>query len=289
MSRIIAIVLILLVALTVVGIILPAIGKAREEEEVRRCQNHLRQIGSIGLFHTTMPGQPIPLEARSYFPPGTVLNPALTPEQRLSWYLLTLSAIDQGSPEPGPAKKRKATPFLDLMKDMDVKEPWDAEPNQKLGRMRLVVALCPGQRVEADADQYAVTNYLGNGGIGPGTPQLTIEEAARNAGVFRYNTPTPLETIRDGDGLSNTIAIVESARNIGPWLRGGPSTIRCLDPNQPFTLGPGQFYSGCHRGRGNFAFADGSVRVLTDSTHPPFFRALLTIQGGEKEEDFEGK
>ena len=134
-----------------------------------------------------------------------------------------------------------------------------------------------------------MTNYFGNGGVGLDTPTLTIEEAARNAGVFRYNTPTPLEIIRDGDGLSNTISIVESARDIGPWLRGGPSTIRCLDPQQPFTLGHGQYYSGCHRGRGNFAFADGSVRVMTDSIHPPFFRALLTIQGGEKEEDFEGK
>ena len=289
MSRIIAVVLIFLAVLTGIGIILPAISKAREEEEIRRCQNHLRQIASIGLFHTTMPGQPIPLEAKSYFPAGTVMNPELTPEQRLSWYLLTLSAIDQGSPEPGAAKKRKATPFIDLMKDIDINKAWDAEANQKLGRTRLVVALCPGQRLELGPDQPALTNYFGNGGIGLDTPTLTIEEAARNAGVFRYNTPTPLDVIRDGDGLSNTISIVESARDIGPWLRGGPATIRCLDPNQPLALGQGQYYSGCHRGRGNFAFADGHVSVMTDSTNPAFFRALLTIQGGEKEEDFDGK
>ena len=289
MSRIIAVVLIFLAVLIGIGIILPAISKAREEAEFRRCQNHLRQIGSIGLFHSSLPGQPIPLEARSYFPAGTVVNAELTPEQRLSWYLLTLSAIDQGSPEPGPAKKRKATPFIDLLKDIDINKTWDAESNQQLGRTRLVVALCPGQRLDGGLDQPAMTNYFGNGGIGLDTPSLTIEEAARNAGVFRYNTPTPLETIRDGDGLSNTISLVESARDLGPWLRGGPATIRCLDPQLPFALGQGQYYSGCHRGRGNFAFADGSVRVMTDTTHPSLFRALLTILGGEKEVDFEGE
>ena len=32
------------------------------------------------------------------------------------------------------------------------------------------------------------------------------------------------------DGTSNTIALMETRLNLGPWARGGPSTLRGFDP-----------------------------------------------------------
>jgi len=213
-----------------------------------------------------------------------VVNPNLRPEQRMSWYALVLAPIDTGP--PGPATKPPQ--FADMLKEIDATKPWDAEVHQRLARTRLSVAICPAQRPEAGENQPALTNYLGNGGLGRDTASLTLEQAGKKAGTFRYDTPTPLETIRAGDGLSNCISLVETARDLGPWLRGGPSTIRSLDPDEPPYLGPGRLYAGCHQGRGNFAIADGSVRVISDQVSPAVFRALLTINGGEKEAAFDG-
>lgn len=36
-----------------------------------------------------------------------------------------------------------------------------------------------------------------------------------------------------------------------------------------------------HAGGGNFAFADGSVRLISDSIDLATYRALATIRGGE--------
>jgi prepilin-type processing-associated H-X9-DG protein len=281
MGRIVVVALILLVAVVAIGIVLSGISRARQEEEFRRCQNNLRELGLTGLSHSTVPGQAAPIEPNNYYPPGTLVNPNLLPDQRLSWYALVLAPIDQGPPGPAPKPLR----FADMLKEIDVAKPWDAEVHQRLARMRLNVAICPAQRPDAGENQPALANYLGNGGIGPGTAALPLSEAGTKAGVFRYDTPTPFDKI--SDGLSNTILLVESARGLGPWLRGGPSTIRSLDPDVPPYLGPGRLYAGCHQGRGNFAIADGSVRVISNQVNPAVFRAMLTINGAEKEAEFD--
>jgi prepilin-type processing-associated H-X9-DG protein len=284
MSRYVVIGLILLAVVVAAGLIVPAVYRARSEEEMRRCQNHLRMVGFVGMFHATMPGEPMPTEAQAFFPAATIANADLTYDHRLSWYPLIIPGAELGAADAG-GQRKKSTPVVDLLGTIDVKKPWDAPENWPLAKTRLVFALCPAQVPTVGAEEAALTNYLGNGGLGAETPALDLEAAGAKAGVFRYDTRTPLEAIRDGDGLANTISVIESAKDIGPWLRGGPATVRCLTDDLP-RLGPGAPYAGCHVGRGNFAFADGSVRVLTDRTNPVFFRALLTIRGGEKEQDF---
>ena len=285
MSRIVGIILILLVVFVVLGVALPAIYYARAEEEMRRCQDHLRQIGLNGIFQATLPNQPLPLKAQNYFPPGTLVNAQLTPERRMSWYVLILGALEQGSPDPGHARK-KPSPIAEMLGAIDIQKPWDAAENLPLAQLRLNVALCPGRIPLAAEGQPALTSYVGNGGLGNDTAALSLEEAGAKAGVFRYDSQTPLDLILKGDGLSNTISFLETNREPSPWMRGGPATIRCLDTAVEPYLGPGAPFGDCHRGRGNFAFADGSVRILTDKTSPAFFRSLLTIRGGEQAADF---
>jgi len=284
MGRVVVIVLILVALLLTAGIMLPAVYRARNEEEFRRCQNHLRQVGNVGLFHSVTPGDPVPTRALEYLPAGTLGPERFAPEQRLSWYPLIMSAIEV-NPAVAPEQRRSDTPMLGLLRGLDVQQAWDAPANQKMAKTKLVVALCPAQRPTPTMDGFERTNYLGNGGLGANTPALSIEEAGGKAGVFRYDIRTPIEAIRDGDGLSNTISIVETARDLGPWLSGGPATIRCLEGDDP-PLGPGRMYAGCHPNRANFAFADGSVQVKSIQMDPVVFRAMLTIQGGDSEADF---
>ena len=282
MRRVVLICLLLFAVLMALGIILPAVQRARVDEEMRRCQNHLRQIGSFAIIHSTLPGEPVPLKAHTFFPSATIPNADLAFDQRLSWYVLILGALEQGPVEPGkPPPKKAPTPFAELMKHIDVKQPWNAPRHTQISRTLLTQAHCPAQKLATAADQPALCNYLGNGGIGADAPALPLDKAGIRAGAFRYDTPTPLQAFVDGDGASNTISFIETAVDLGPWMQGGPATIRCLDAEKVPYLGLGRRYSGCHLRKGNFAFADGSVRVFSDSTNAEFFRSLLTVNGAD--------
>jgi len=283
MSRIVALVLVLLAILAILGVLLPAVYHSRGEEEMRRCQNNLRQIGSTGLLHAVMPGEPVPFEAQSRIPAATIVNEKLKFDERLSWYLLIVPAVEHGVPVPG-AKAGPATSLDEKLRAVNLNLAWDAEPQTALAATQLKFAQCPVWRPEPAA-VHGMTTYLGNGGIGAQTPAMALEQAGRNAGVFRYDTATSLEAIRDADGLSYSLLVGESASNPGPWLQGGPATVRTLNAEAlPPFLGKGRLYAGLHRGRGNFAFTDGSVRVLTDRTNSAVFKAMLTIDGREVNE-----
>jgi prepilin-type processing-associated H-X9-DG protein len=282
MSRIVGVILVLVLLMLALGIIIPAVYQSRDKEEMARCQDNLRRIGSFGVFHSALPNKPPPLNADSYFPAGTIVNLQLAPEDRLSWYVTIVAAVEKGPPEDEKSHKKKSFPVAELLKSVDDQQPWNADAQHSLAYTSLNFLVCPGRLPQTPADQPAPTNYVGNGGLGVETAAIPVELAGEKAGVFRYDSPTPLELIRNGDGLSNTISILETSQNLGPWIRGGPSTVRSLDGQPPF-LGVDAPFGGNHRGRGNYSFADGSARVLTDQTDPAVFRALLTIQGRETE------
>src|SRR4051812_6503089 len=113
MARIIAVIVFLLALLTVVGLVIPSVYRAREEEGMKRCQNNLREIG-FGLLHTAKPGEPVPAKEQTSFPAATIANEALAADRRLSWYPLIVGAVDQGPTEPGAPPKRQL-PHADLM------------------------------------------------------------------------------------------------------------------------------------------------------------------------------
>jgi prepilin-type processing-associated H-X9-DG protein len=48
-------------------------------------------------------------------------------------------------------------------------------------------------------------------------------------------------------------------------------------------IGPGRPFGGLHHGSGaNVAFADGSVRFISQTIDPRVFEAVSTISGGKK-------
>jgi hypothetical protein len=101
---------------------------------------------------------------------------------------------------------------------------------------------------------------------------------AAGNGFMGYDRRTSSAMIKDG--ASHTIALMEAGGNVGPWARGGTSTLRGFDPALPIYGDNGQF-SSTHPGAMLVAMSDGSVRSLSYSIDPKKLAAAITIAGEE--------
>jgi prepilin-type processing-associated H-X9-DG protein len=97
-------------------------------------------------------------------------------------------------------------------------------------------------------------------------------------GFMGYDRVTSMATI--ADGTSHTIALMETRSDLGPWARGGASTVRGFDPTDVPWFGDQRPFGG-HPGGMHAAMADGSVRFLRSSTDPQKLAAAITIAGGD--------
>ncbi len=251
MRRAVSIVVLGLLLLFGLTLLPPLVLKLRQTSFRVGCANHLRILAN---FNDRL------------IPSGTVANAALTPEKRLSWLVSVLPRL----PEDGVRGQ-------DLAGRIEAALPWDAPGNAAVARTRIVTFLCPAKPPPADSERPALTQYVGLAGLGLDAAELSGPDLPPRAGCFRYGAPTPLTAITDG--LSNTLLLGETDRNLGPWLRGGPATVRGLDPEDTPYLGPGDPFGGNHPDGANFALADGSVRFFSNAIEPAVFRALLTIHG----------
>lgn len=263
MSRRVGLVLALLIVFVGVGAVVPLLVRGRSSAAVLACQNNLRELTRFAADPDSLPAAARGKVPRQ-IPPGTVVLPDVPADQRLSWFPVVLPILDQ-----------KRLPVAEVGA-IDVKQPWPAEPNQRAARAKLTAALCPGNPAEVGPDQPGVTMYVGVGGLGTDAP---ANAPPHRAGCFRYDSPTPLDAITDG--LSQTLLIGERSGDLGPWLRGGPSTVRGLDdrPDAPPLIGPGGQFGGNHPGGANWAFADWSVRTFTDRADPRVLHGLATVAG----------
>ena len=245
------------------GLLVTLIAKVIQSQQCVECKMNLRMIG-LGLtnYHDCI----------GRFPPGTVANSDLLLDSRLSWYVEAWSFVGDGQ--------------LGLSIHRD--RAWDDEMNRNpvcteidgttwiMGHARGWI--CPANPARAQPDSPGFTHYLGVAGIGnnattapPGYPLI---------GVFGYDRQTTLSDIHDG--ASNTLLVIETATNNGPWTRGGPSTVRTIDPYSPPYLGPHGQFSSLHRPHVTHAvFADGSVQAFKEGMEPRVFEAMATIAGGE--------
>src|SRR5262249_31725375 len=94
-------------------------------------------------------------------------------------------------------------------------------------------------------------------------------------GFMGYDRLTTAKMITDG--TSNTVALMETRQGLGPWARGGSSTLRGFDPDAPLW----EAFGG-HPGGTSTAMADCSVRFLRASTDPNKLAAAITIAGNEQ-------
>ena len=279
MRRMVNVIIALLMVGVCLGLLLCSIGKVREAACRMACRNNLKQMG-IDLHNYQ--------DQQSRFPAGTVFNADLSPDRRLSWYVGAWGYVGDGQEEL----------LIDRTKGWEAPENrdgrvryYDADRNLyvDLGACGGKIWECPGNPNHADPGMAALTHYVGVAGLGQDAAGRPRDYPG--AGVFGYDPSTPVEGengqslgVRPSDikdGVSTTMMAIETAKDNGPWIAGGPSTVRGLDLSGIPYLGRSGQFGGTHSGGANVLFADGSVRFLHESISPRVFEDMATIAGGE--------
>jgi hypothetical protein len=229
-----------------------------------QCQNNLKQIAlAVHTYH----------DAYSALPAGTLSNPSLVPEERLSWLVALLPHLEQAN----------------LSRKLDPAAGWDAEENREAVSFPVKVFQCSARPGKEPEGGPGWTSYVGIAGVGAGAATLPADDRA--CGAFGYDRRVGLADIKDG--IASTLLAVETTSANGPWAAGGPATVRGLDPAlQPYVAANGPF-GLVHRdpllwqmtalpALANAAMADGSVHAINGTVSPGVFEALATIAGGEE-------
>lgn len=267
------------VAITAGLMVVGLVGQRAKQDRVYSL-NNLRELGQFAVLavrpdqlELVGPGKDAEaarlksLTAPAAIPAGTIPNDKLKVEERLSWIPLALPFVNQ---------RRQDT--SGLITGIDRNQSWNAPVNLPHSKVVIHSLIPTAVNNLPDPASPAPTYYVGIGGIG--LDAATLRSNHPRAGCFRYDFQTPFSEI--GDGLRQSILFAETATNIGPWLQGGPSTIRTIDLQSPFFGMAGQF-GGVHQGFAVFAYADGSAGTLTDHTDRAVFHALITINGGKSD------
>ena len=85
---------------------------------------------------------------------------------------------------------------------------------------------CPASHHIVDSAGQGLSSYVAVAGLGADAPGLPSGD--RRAGLFGYERATKLDQITDG--LSTTMAVIETSNAKGPWKAGGPPTLRGARP-----------------------------------------------------------
>jgi prepilin-type processing-associated H-X9-DG protein len=285
-----------------IGMLLPAVQRARESAARTSCMNNLKQMGlACSLYQ----------DAQGSFPSGYIYQPPGAPPigQRINrsgggfpppqapgwgWAALILPYIEQGN--------------LSLLIDHSL--PVESPSNLSPRTTELTIYKCPSDRNTgifqvldknnvylADAATNSYAACFGAGGLIGSQPDL-------GNGMFFRNSHVRTADIQDG--TSNTIAIAERAALFAkaPWagvMSNGttrttpdaPVNIAIVEPAPTMALAhagwhvlngtdsePYNFFSP-HPNAVQFVFADGSVHPLSTNTDILVIQALATIAGFE--------
>lgn len=188
-----------------VALLLPAVQQAREAARRTQCQNNLKQVG-IALHNF--------VDARQFLPSS--VRPTAAGTVRYGVFTQILPFIDKQV----------------LWDKYDATLNWSAPVNLPITSSRLSILECPSaprpERLDGNPDVspwepalVAISDYAVTVGV---DPRLTSVEstAVVGQGIMPKNSRTRLADITDG--LSNTIALVESAGR--PFLyRRGPLLV----------------------------------------------------------------
>ncbi len=253
-----------------VALLLPAVQQAREAARRASCKNNLMQLG-LAVHNYLM--------AFETLPPGTIdLNrPIQNVEQgyHVSWIVQILPYLDQ----------RVVYRHFDFNKG--VYDP----ANSEVVAVGLPTLICPSNTANAQGST-PTSRFVGNTSYAGCHNDVNVPIDVDNNGLLYQNSRVRDEDILDG--ASNTLLAGEIGVSDFGWASGTRSTLRNTsslgnpiaafgqlpqqagqkgnaegDNSQPAAINvnaPGGF-EVIHIGGGNFVFADGSVRFLSQSTN----------------------
>jgi prepilin-type N-terminal cleavage/methylation domain-containing protein len=249
----IELVIVVVIIAILIGLLLPASRRTCEAAERTKCYNNLREL--VMALHSYRLASGSDPSVAGVFPTGCI-GPRANPEERLGWMVALLPYLGQDA----------------LYRQLDVEKAF-AE-NLPAVQTRVKIFECPASKEPAMAD--AVTTYVAMAGIG--LDAASQPEGAAGNGFMGYDRLTSLATIKDG--TSNTIALMETRSGLGPWARGGTSSLRGFDPGD-LPVGGDKRPFGGHVGGMSAVMADGSVRFISSSIDPMKLAAAITIAGEE--------
>jgi prepilin-type processing-associated H-X9-DG protein len=254
-------------AVLVAGLVLMGVFHLSAVSKRAECANHLREVGmGFNRYAEAHGGE---------LPPGTVPNAALEPGRRLSWMAAVLPYLTEGQPagKKAPPPKKWQT----LAGQLDLKRAWDEPPNAEAAGINVPAFFCPALDRPDPLRQPGLTTYPGLAGVGPDAARLPKTD--RRAGVFGYDRVITRQDVTAG--ISFTMMVAETTRDLGPWVAGGPSTVRSLPPGETHYVGVGRPFGGLHPDGANVLWVDTSVRFVKSSVAPEVFRAQATLAGAE--------
>jgi prepilin-type processing-associated H-X9-DG protein len=242
---------------TVLGlaaILVIQMGRSNQRAE---CVDHLRRIG-VGLarYH----------EQNGHFPPAGIPAPGLASEDRPSWMAGIVPYLGEG---------KSVRTFENLANRLDLTRAWNDPANAAVLQTPLRLVQCPATPDFDPRRTPTPTSYVGLAGIDP--EALALPRTSPRAGVFGYDRGVAQEEMTAG--TAQTMMVVETAWQNGPWLASGPATARGLDPSVEQYIGPGRPFGGLHTGGMNVLWGDSSVRWVSDQVDPRVFRRQATLSG----------
>jgi hypothetical protein len=246
--------------LTIIGSLIMVLLYVQEIHQVAACTNNLRRIGEAINNYSD--------HNDHYYPPGTIPNGTLKPQQRLSWEAAIVPYFLEG----GVAGKTAGKQWEKLAGEIAFKEAWDAPANAGL-RKNVLVFLCPTFAHELSPGQVGLTSYVGVAGVGD--EAATLPRGDANAGFFGYE-----RLLRETDisaRLDATMTAIETTQENGPWPAGGRSTVRGVPLDCDRYIGTSAPFGGLHRAGTNILWAEGSVHIVTEKVDPELFRQEARI------------
>jgi len=263
------------------ALLLPAVQNARNSALRTHCSNNLRQIGlALHQYHDTF----------RVFPPGISVDGGMSLQPFVSWNARILPFLEQE----------------ELWREVQHAFEQDRDflhvPPHNHRATVVPVFSCPSD------DRTLQSSTMLPGATVAFTSYLGIEGASleHKNGILYLDSRIRLADITDGS--SNTLIVGErppsADERFGWWYAGwgqnregsaemvlgmtelNISASTCWEG--PYNYGPGRIDNQCdcfhfwslHAGGANFAFADGSVRLLTYEA-TPVMPALASRAGGE--------
>ena len=139
--------------LIVLGVILMGIVRQRRAHDQVSCLNNFRELGQFAaLYDKNLKEGTKPELKKLAVPAGTIANPALPPDSRLSWIADSLEFLSQ-----------RRQPTAELAARLDKTAAWDSDRNRDVSKTALVLFLAPGAAPEqkpGDPAIHGVTQHL---------------------------------------------------------------------------------------------------------------------------------